>query len=53
MAEIDITQVDRDLLAIGRFSPYVMHRAHRPSPSIWMVYGWIGFECQGVAIEGG
>src|ERR1039458_10311816 len=33
MAEVNVAEIDRDLLAVGCLGPQLMHCAHHPSPS--------------------
>src|SRR5262249_23624027 len=41
MAEVDVTQVDRNLFRLACSVAESMNLGnHRCSPSVWMVYGW-------------
>jgi hypothetical protein len=43
VAEIDVTKIDGDLLAVGGFRTKLVHIARQVPlrlPSEWMVFGW-------------
>ena len=55
VAEIDIAEIDRDLLAIGRFWPQRLDLASHALPSIYHPCGWhmegVGVHCKGMPPE--
>src|SRR5262249_24989716 len=49
MAEVDVTQVDRNLFRLACSVAESMNLgSHRYSPSVWMVYGWSAPNFQGL-----